>query len=196
MRLPQSIFGGRALLFISILAFPLGRSAHQTTNVPARIIQAVDEKNLVVLPGNIRPLARAEFDRGPVADSLPINRMLLLFLRSAHQEAALRQLLDDQQSKSSPNYHAWLTPEQFGKQFGPADADIQSVTQWLTSQGFTGIKVGPGRTVLEFSGTVASVRNAFHTEIHRYLVSGKEHNANTSDPQIPAAIAPVVAGVV
>jgi subtilase family serine protease len=196
MRLPQSIFGSKALLFISILAFPLGRAAAQTTNVPARIIQAVDEKNLVVLPGNIHPLARAEFDRGPVADSLPINRMLLLLRRSAYQEAALRQLLDDQQSKSSPNYHAWLTPEQFGKQFGPADADIQAVTDWLTSQGFTGIKVGPGRTVLEFSGGVASVRNAFRTEIHRYLVNGEEHLANATDPHIPAALAPAVAGIV
>src|SRR5207245_8469954 len=92
--------------------------------------------------------------------------------------------------------HAWRTPEQFGRQFGPADSDIQTLTQWLTTQGFTDIKVGPGRTVIEFSGNVASVRNAFHTEIHRYLVRGEEHIANASDPQIPAALALVVAGIV
>jgi hypothetical protein len=168
----------------------------QTSNIPARIIQAIDEKNLVTLSGNVHPLARAEFDQGPVADAQPLNRILLLLRRSPDQEAALLKLLEDQQSKSSPNYHAWLTSDQFGKRFGPADADIQSVTQWLTSQGFTGIKVGPGRTVLEFSGTVSSVRNTFRTEVHRYLVGGIEHIANTSDPQIPAAVAPVVAGVV
>jgi hypothetical protein len=183
-------------VFISILAFPVGQATAQTTSVPARIIRAVDEKNLVVLPGNVHPLARAEFDRGPVADSLQMSRMLLLLQRSTDQEHALRQLLDDQQSKSSPNYHAWLTPEQFGKQFGPTDADIQAVTDWLTSQGFTGIKVGPGRSVLEFSGNVASVRNAFRTEIHRYLVNGEEHLANATDPHIPAALAPAVAGIV
>jgi len=168
----------------------------QTSNIPARIIQAIDEKNLVTLSGNVHPLARAEFDQGPVADAQPLNRILLLLRRSPDQEASLLKLLDEQQSKSSPNYHAWLTSDQFGKRFGPADADIQSVTQWLTSQGFTGIKVGPGRTVLEFSGTVSSVRNTFRTEVHRYLVGGIEHIANTSDPQIPAAVAPVVAGVV
>src|SRR6266446_4338713 len=168
----------------------------QTSNIPARIIQAIDEKNLVTLSGNVHPLARAEFDQGPVADAQPLNRILLLLRRSPDQEAALRQLLDDQQSKSSQNYHAWLTPEQFGKQFSPADADIQTVTQWLTLQGFTDIKVGPGRTVIEFSGDVTQVRNAFHTQIHRFVVNNEEHMANASDPQIPAALAPVVAGVV
>src|SRR6266705_5556084 len=185
-----------ALLCVSILALSCGHAAAQTTNIPARITQAVDENNLVVLKGNVHPLARAEFDQGAVADEQPLNRMLLLLQRSADQESALRQLLDDQQSKSSPNYHAWLTPEQFGKQFGPTDADIQAVMQWLTSRGFTGIKVEPGRTVIEFSGTVGNVRNAFRSEIHRYLVAGVEHMANASDPQIPAALRPAIAGIV
>ncbi len=183
-------------LFVSLLTFFSSPGGAQTTNVPARITQAVDPQQTSVLRGNTHPLARAEYDRGLVADAQPLNRMLLLLQRGPDQEAALQQFLDDQQNKLSPNYHHWLTPEQFGKQYGPADADIQSVTQWLTSQGFTGIKVGPGRTVLEFSGTVSSVRNTFRTEVHRYLVGGIEHIANTSDPQIPAAVAPVVAGVV
>src|SRR5216684_8079804 len=185
-----------ALLCVSILALSCGHAAAQTTNIPARITQAVDENTRVVLKGNVHPLARPEFDQGAVADGQPLNRMLLLLQRSAEEESVLRQLLDDQQSKSSPNYHAWLTPEQFGKQFGPADADIQAVTQWLTSQGFTNIKVGPGRTVIEFSGNVGQVRSAFHTQIHRFVVNNETHMANASDPQVPAALTPVVAGIV
>src|SRR5229473_2936328 len=196
MRLPIVSLCRGALLSVSILTLSCGHAAAQTTNIPARITQAVDENNLVVLKGNVHPLARAEFDQGAVADGQPLNRMLLLLQRSADQESALRQLLDNQQSKSSPNYHAWLTPEQFGTQFGPADADIQAVTQWLTSQGFTNIKVGPGRTVIEFSGNVGQVRSAFHTSIHRFVVNNEEHMANASDPQIPAALTQVVAGIV
>ncbi len=195
MRFSKPSWRPRVLLFVSMLAFSSWRAAAQT-GPPPRITEAVDEKNLVVLPGNVHPLARPEFDHGVVADAQPLKRILLLLQRSPDQETALRQLLDEQQSKSSPNYHAWLTPEQFGQQFGPADADIQTVTQWLTSQGFMDIKVGPGRTVIEFSGNVAQVRNAFHTEIHQYQVKGETHMANASDPQIPAALAPVVAGVV
>jgi hypothetical protein len=104
--------------------------------------------------------------------------------------------LDDQLTLSSPKHHAWLTPQQFGAQFGATDADIQATTSWLSAKGFHGIKVGSGRTTIQFSGTAAEVRDAFHTEIHRYVVNGAERFANSSDPQIPAALAPVVAGVV
>jgi subtilase family serine protease len=196
MRLPKSGLRRSVLLFLSILVFPWGRAAGQATIIPGRITQAVDEKKLVVLPGNVHPLARPEFDQGPVADAQPLRRMLLLLQRSPDQEAALRKLLEEQLDKSSANYHAWLTPEQFGAQFGPADADLQTVTLWLTSKGFTGTKVGAGRTVIEFSGNVANVRNAFHTEIHRYLANGEEHISNMSDPQIPVALSPTVAGIV
>src|SRR5467141_547699 len=196
MRLPIVSLCRGTLLCVSILALSCGHAAAQTTNIPARITQAVDENNRVVLKGNVHPLARPEFDQGAVADGQPLNRMLLLLQRSAEEESALRQLLDDQQSKSSPNYHAWLTPEQFGKQFGPADADVQTVTQWLTSQGFTGINIGPGRQIIEFSGTARQVRSAFHAEIHHFVLDGKDYTANAADPQIPAALAPVVAGVV
>ena len=167
----------------------------QTPRVAARITRAVDERKLVTLRGNVHPLARPEFDRGAVEDSQPANRMMLLLKRSDDQEATLRQLLDDQQSKASPSYHAWLTPEQFGKQFGPADEDVQAVTDWLMSRGFTGIKVGAGRTTIEFSGSIGQVRNAFHTEIHHFSVNGEAHMANIADPQIPAALVPVVGGV-
>src|SRR5207253_10195346 len=105
-------------------------------------------------------------------------------------------LLGDQQRKASTNCDGWLSPEEFGRRFRAADEGIQAVTKWLSSQGFTGIQVGPGRTVSEFSGSVASVRNAFRTEIHRFVVGGKEYSANAADLQIPAALAPVVAGVV
>ena len=72
---------------------------------------------------------------GAAADAQALHRMLLLLKRSPEQETALQQLLNDQQDKSSGHYHGWLTPEQFGAQFGPSDADIQTVTQWLDVAG-------------------------------------------------------------
>jgi hypothetical protein len=104
--------------------------------------------------------------------------MLLVLKRSPEQQAALRKLLDDQQDKGSPRYHKWLTPEQFGKQFGPSDDDIQSVTLWLQSHGFQ-VGTTEGRTVLEFSGSARQVREAFHTAIHKYVVQGERHWGET-----------------
>jgi hypothetical protein len=162
--------------------------------VRARVTQAVDVHNLVTLPGNVHPWARPENDQGVAPDDLPMERMLLVLQRSQDQEASLRQLLDQQQVKSSPMFHQWLAPVEFGQQFGPADADIQAVTDWLASQGFTVKKVAAGRTVIEFSGSAGLVRQALGTEVHKFRVKGGDYWANTSDPQIPAALAPVVAG--
>jgi Pro-kumamolisin, activation domain/Bacterial Ig-like domain (group 3) len=184
-----------ALLLFSILAFPLGRAAAQTTNIPSLVTQAVDEKNLVVLKGNVHPLARPEFDQGAAPLDLHMDRMLLVLKRSPEQESALRKLIEDQQDKSSPRYRQWLTPEQFGQQFGPGDSDIQKVTGWLQGHGFQNVQVGKGRAVIEFSGTAAQVQETFGTSIRKFAVNGKEHWANASDPKIPAALSLAVEGV-
>jgi Pro-kumamolisin, activation domain/Bacterial Ig-like domain (group 3) len=176
------------------------RAAAQTTPAPSRITQAVDEANLTVLKGNTYYLARAKYDRGAAPSSLPMARMLLVLQRSPQQESALEQLLDEQQDQSSPNYHQWLTPQQFGQQFGPNDQDIQKITSWLQSHGFQVASISNGRTVIEFSGTAGQVQEAFHTTIHKYSVPTKsgaleDHWANSADPSVPAALAPVVAGI-
>ena len=158
------------------------------------ITQPVDEQQLTVLKGNTHPLARPEFDLGTAPATLPMLRMLLVLKRSPEQESALRQLLDNQQDKSSPSYHKWLTPEDYGRQFGPTDADLQTITAWLQSHGFE-VGAAKGRTTLEFSGSASQVQEAFHTAIHKYLVNGEQHWANSSDPQIPAALTSAVAGV-
>ncbi len=186
----------RALLaVVLILVSRPSMARSQSENARPRVTQAVDLRKLVVLRGNVHPLARTEFDRGAAPDDLPLKRMLLVLQRAPEQEAALQKLLDEQQSKSSASYHQWLTPNEFGRQFGPADADIQIVTGWLASQGFQAIRVSAGKTVVEFSGTAGQVRNAFHTELHKFTVEGEDHWANAADPQIPVALAPVVTGI-
>jgi hypothetical protein len=181
------------LLALALLATPTVQA--QTHPVPSRVTAEVDDTNTVQLKGNVHPMARPEFDQGAVADSQPMTRMLLTLQRSAAQETALQQLMDAQQTKGSASYHAWLTPTQFGQQFGPSDADVQAVTDWLTKQGFQVAKVAAGRTAIEFNGTAGQVRTAFHTEIHKYVMNGETHVANASEPAIPAALAPVVRGV-
>ncbi len=169
-------------------------AALQTT--ASRITERIDDSRLVRLPGNIHPQARAEFDRGAVAPSLPMERIQLLLKRSPQQEAALVKFMDEQINPKSPNFHHWLTPEQFGSLYGPSTYDIQAVTNWLQNHGFSIGQVTKGRTIIEFSGTAAQVQETFHTEIHHFNVEGESHIANVSDPQIPAALSPVITGIV
>ena len=186
---------GCALAMVCL--FAVKSEAGQSSGVVQnRVTRKPDENVRVTLAGNVHPRARAEYSRGAVADSLWMDRILLLLKRSEDQETALQASLEAQQDKSSPNYHAWLTPDGFGKQFGPSDADLQAVTDWLSSQGFENLRVSVGRTAIEFSASAGQVRRAFGTQIENFQVDGAVYVANANDPQIPAALAPVVAGVV
>jgi hypothetical protein len=160
-----------------------------------RITQAINENRLTAMPRSMHPLARPAFDQGVAPSTLPMDRMQLVLTRSAAQETALETLLAEQQDATSPQYHQWLTPQQFGQQFGAADQDVQTITGWLQSHGFQVDRVANGRNLIEFSGTAGQVEEAFHTAIHKYVVNGQSHWANASEVQIPAALTSVVAGV-
>ena len=186
---------GKPLLTLAALVIlPVLARAQQGT-VPGQITEAIDENNRTVLRGNTHPLARAEFDRGAAPADLSLQRMLLVLRRSPAQEAALESLLEQQQNPSLPNYHRWLTPQEFGQQFGPADQDVAKVTAWLQAHGLQVDRIAKGRVAIEFSGTAAALKEAFHTEMHKYVVNGEDHWANASDPEIPTSLAPAIAGV-
>jgi subtilase family serine protease len=171
----------------------VGQNPDQATN---QVTETADNAKRTTLKGNVHPLARVEFSQGPAPDDLSMSRMLLLLKRSDAQETTLRALLDSHQEKSSATYHKWLTPQEFGSQFGPSDSDIQAISSWLTAQGFHEVRVGAGRSVIEFSGSVQQVAAAFATQIQNYTVQGRTYVANSSDPQIPSAFASVVGGIV
>ena len=156
----------------------------------------VEETATVRIPRSHHPLATAANDVGRASGELPMDRIQLILTISADQQAQLEQLLRDQQDPASGEYHRWLTPEQFGERFGPAQQDIDAVSAWLASRGFHDVTVAAGRRTIEFSGSAQQVEGAFHTQIHRYLVNGQEHIANATDIAIPSALAPVVGGVV
>ena len=183
------------LVMLTCIPQPV-RAQGTATNTQVLITQAVDERNLAVLRGNTRPEAIAQNDRGAVADGLPMDHLLLQLRRAPEQESALQRYLDEVQDPTSANFHKWLTAEQFGQQFGAAQQDLDTITRWLESHGFSVNLVYPNRMVIDFSGTAGQVRGAFHTEIHNLEVRGEKHIANMRDPQIPAALAPAIVGIV
>ncbi len=177
-----------ASIFCSISAL----AQHASPTV--RIVNTIDESQLVTLQHTVHPLANAANDRGAAPDGMQLNRMHLVLQRSASQETALRSLVAQQNTPGSPNYHQWLTPAQFGAQFGASDQDINAIETWLGNRGFSITGVTAGKSSIEFSGSVAQMRDAFHTQIHKYVVNGETHYANANNPQIPAALAPVIGG--
>ena len=104
-----------------------------------------------------------------------------------------RQFIEDQHNPKSPLFHHWIGAQELGQRYGVAQSDIEQVTGWLESYGFK-VNVYQNHMFIDFSGTASQVENAFHTDIHYYLVNGETHTANASDPKIPSALAGVVAG--
>jgi hypothetical protein len=144
---------------------------------------------------SVHPLATRQNDLGRVTATQVLHRMVLMLKRSPAQENDLQQLLQEQQDPTSPNYHQWLTPGEFGQRFGPSANDIAKIDDWLQSQGFTVEKPSNGRQFLLFTGTSAQVESAFQTEMHLYRVNGKTHIANAKPATIPSALAPAVSGI-
>jgi len=160
-----------------------------------RITQSIDNSVVMRIAGSAHPLATAANDLGRASGDLAMERMILVLKPSDAQQTALKKLIDSQHDRQSAGYHQWLAPEQYGAQFGSHDDDVKTVSHWLQSQGFSVGSVARGKQWIEFSGTSGQVERAFHTEMHHYLVGGEVHLANASDISLPAALAPVVHGV-
>ena len=162
---------------------------------PDRVTGSIDSSQTFALAKSLHPRAQAQYDLGPVDPSRRLSYITLLMSPSASQQKVLEQLLAQQQDRKSPNYHKWLTPQQYADRFGLSPNDLNKITTWLMSQGFQILSVGGGRNAVIFSGTAAQVQRAFGTEIHSYKVNREEHFANSTPLMIPAALKGVVTSV-
>jgi subtilase family serine protease len=160
-----------------------------------RITTAIDETKLVQIKNNVVKASNAANDRGAVVDDFPLEHLQLQLQRSPDQEQAVENFIESLHDPKSPQFHKFLSAKQFGARFGIAASDLDAVTRWLAGHGFRVNFVHPGGMVIDFSGTAGLVKAAFHTEIHKLDVNGVAHIANASDPSIPAALQPVVAGI-
>ncbi len=161
-----------------------------------RITSSIDDERRIVLRGNRHPLATVANDIGMVSGDFRMERIILTLKPDAVQQAALEELIAAQHDSTSPHYHKWITPEEYGQRFGLSDGDLQQIVNWLRTHGLDSVEIGPSRNSIIFGGVAAQVEAAFHTQIHAYRVGGEMHHANASDPEIPDALSEVVAGIV
>lgn len=162
---------------------------------PDRIPGTISSDQTMVLHGNVHPKARPQYDQGRVEPSREIPNITLLTRPTPSQRAELKRFLAQQQDPSSVNYRRGLTPEQYADRFGLSPSDVNKMTNWLLSQGFTIAQVARGRDWIVVNGTAALVEKVFRTEIHSYLVDGEKHFANAIEPSIPRALEGILVGL-
>jgi uncharacterized protein (TIGR03437 family) len=150
---------------------------------------------LLALPTLAQRLPVNAEDIGPADAALAIEAATLRLQPTAEQRDALQHFLAAQQDPASPDFHRWLTPEQFADRFGLSQADTAKVAAWLSSQGFHVDSTARGRLWISFSGKAGQFQSAFGLRINRYRLNGRIHYANANEPAIPAALQGLVAGL-
>ncbi|SFS18539.1 Ig-like domain (group 3) [Granulicella pectinivorans] len=190
LKFKASLLSLPAIALLAATSIPNAQAAVQN-----RITASLATESNTSLEGTVSPRARLAADLGAADPKLALTGMTLRFNLTDAQQAALTELLLEQQQPASANYHKWLTPEQFADQFGLSTSDIAKVTAWLSSQGFTVTGTARSRTFVTFSGTAAQVEQAFGTSIHSLSLDGEKHFANLSNPVLPTALAGVVSGI-
>jgi Pro-kumamolisin, activation domain/Bacterial Ig-like domain (group 3) len=175
----------------------LGLTCAPALVAQARISSTINNQERVAVKGTSPNLLLAKSkDTGRISGNQKLGRMVLSLAPTAQQDAAAAKLVAAQHDPSSPSYHKWLTPTEFGNKFGVSDEEAGQVQQWLQSQGLTVHGVSKSHRFIIFSGNVSQVENAFSTQMHSYTYKDQTFIANSSDVQIPAALKDVVKGVV
>ncbi len=180
----------------AMMAPASGARAQGSASAPRVITQQIDESARVPLSGDTRPEIGTAIDHGAVPDAYPMPHMLLQLKRSSASEQAFAQTIEALHDPASPQFHQWLDPADIGARFGLSSADLSVIAGWLAGYRFNVNVVYDNGLLIDFSGTAGQVRRAFHTEIHSLDVGGAPHIANIGDPEIPAALAPAIEGIV
>jgi uncharacterized protein (TIGR03437 family) len=194
-----------------MLFAPSGRSARRRIHAAAflglslftpalmaqrsRIDGPIDARRRISLPGHLRPQLRNATDEGLLDPGLELSDVTLVLRPSAAQRADLDQLLREQQDPASPNYHRWVTPEQYAEIFGASPQDIGKIARWLQQQNLEVTGVARARNSIQLRGAVAAVSAAFGTQLHNYRLNGVRHFANATEPSIPAELDVIVSAI-
>ncbi len=140
--------------------------------------------------GSLPPLIHVSHARGHDESNRTLQMSLGLSLRNQDSLSALLSGLYD---PSSPNYHQFLSVDEFARQFGPSADEQQSVITYLRQQGFTITQTYPNHLLVDFSGPESLAERVFGVSINDYQApDGRSFFANTSVPTLPANLASFV----
>jgi hypothetical protein len=137
-------------------------------------------KTHMVPPAEVRQV-------GHMASTSRLNLALTLSLRN---QAQLNTLLEQLYDPTSPNYHHFLTVQEFTDEFGPTAGDYQNVVDFARSYGLTVTHTSANRLVVDITGTVAQIEKAFDLsmELFQHPTENRTFHAPNVEPSVPAGI--------
>ena len=126
----------------------------------------------------------------PLGRMAPTDRLRMGISLPLRNQKALNDLLQRLYDPTSPDYHHYLTPEQFTKEFGPTEADYQKIIHFAKSNGLEVLTTRSSRMLLDLGGKAADVEKAFHVTLHTYQhpTEQRQFYAPDVDPTVDASL--------
>lgn len=179
MKFPSRTLGTTAVATV-LLALPLApvAMADSTTAWAGTATKALSLKNAT--------------DLGPLSAPTPVQVTLGLKL---HNQSGLHSYIHAISTPGNSLYGQSLTPAEFAATYSPTDSEVQAVSSYLTSCGFTNIKVSPNRLMVTASGTAEQAESAFNTKLEQFQLNGKTVFYNTTGAMVPESLGGTVASV-
>jgi len=125
----------------------------------------------------------------------PDQKLRLVMSIKAPHMAEEEQFIREQQTKGSPNFHKFLTAEEWDARFAPSAEDEQKVVDWAQGQGLTVTHRYSHRLIVDLEGTAGNIEKAFGVTINNYQINGEEDFSNDRDPLLPASLSNIVTSV-
>ena len=138
------------------------------------------------------PVAPAATDLGPTpaADTITVS----LVLKVKHPEA-LETFVALSQEPGLPTYHRFLSTREFADLFAPSQADIASITRFLSGFGITVNQVYADRLLIKATGTADAFNRAFSVDLHDVQEHGRRFHRHHHDPVIPILLRDLLVSV-
>ncbi len=176
----------RNLLFVVATVLLISVSLLAVSNIYARSEQPA------ILSGQTVPLlSQAHF----LQATDPQQRISVAVALRLRNEPELDNLLRAIADPHSSLYRHYLTSEQFNQMFAPTDDQVQQITSFLRGAGLTVTSIAGDHLLVEASGSVGSVEQAFHVQLNNYRLGKHIFYANAGPPAVPAALSALISSV-
>jgi len=116
---------------------------------------------------------------------------LALALKPPHLDEE-RQLIKELHDKKSPQFHKFLTADEWNDRFAPSTQDEQAVVDWAESQGLSITHRYPNRLLVDVEASASTIEKAFNIKINRYQIGNESFFSNDRETLLPAHLADVV----
>jgi hypothetical protein len=112
---------------------------------------------------------------------------LVLAIRPPHM-AEEEQFLAGLVTKGSPNFHQFLSAEEWNARFGPSVEDEQKIVDWAQSAGLTVTNRFANRLLVDVEAPAGVIEKVFGVTINNYQLNDEVDFSNDRDPVLPNSV--------